>query len=388
MATTIDKTGFQRDRYQDVREENAKRWNDSFPDMDTSAPRVAGRIISIQSAIHDNLNAKAEYILNSFSPFTAIGAQLSNLAPLMNKRRLPRIYSQVTLQFNADNNGATVPDGTIVSSSLDKTKKFATTQDLVIAPNGSGVVLAEAIEASNFKPTAGTMTVLESGVYGISSVTNPNDGALGRARETDAQLRFRMLQTSSAASGTPEGIYTAVSQVDGVTYASVLENFTDTTSPAGMPPHSIMPVVDGGDDNEVALAILETRAAGIQFTTSSDMPSATWKSVSVINPANGQSVMVWFARPTNTTATIEINISTDANFPTDGQQLIKNEVVNFVNDWPIGKLLYASRLYTPINLVAGVDINSVTINGADRVTLTAYQRLNITDANINITVTP
>ena len=388
MATTIDETGFQRDRYQDVREENAKRWNDSFPDMDTSTPRVAGRIISIQSAIHDNLNAKAEYILNSFSPFTAIGAQLSNLAPLMNKRRLPRIYSHVTLQFNADNNGATVPDGTIVSSSLDKTKKFATNQDLVIAPNGSGVVLAEAIEANNFKPTAGTMTVIESGVFGISSVTNPNDGTLGRARETDAQLRFRMLQTSSAASGTPEGIYTAVSQVDGVTYASLLENFTDTTNAAGMPPHSIMPVVDGGDDNEVALAILETRAAGIQFTTSANIPAATWESISVINPANGQDVVVWFVRPANTTADVAIDISTDANFPTDGQQLIKDEVVNFVNAWSIGKVLYASRLYTPINLVAGVDINSVTINGSDRVSLTAYERLNITDLNITITVEP
>ena len=388
MGTTIDETGFQRDRYQDVRDENAKRWNDSFPDMDTSTPRVAGRIISIQSAIHDNLNAKAEYILNSFSPFTAIGSQLSNLAPLMNKRRMPRIYSQVTLQFNADLNGANVPDGTIVSSSLDRTKKFATTQRLIIAPNGSGVVLAEAIEASDYKPAAGTITVIESGVYGVVSVTNPNDGTLGRARETDAQLRFRMLQTSSAASGTPEGIYTAVSQVDGVTYASVLENFTDTTNSSGMPPHSIMPVVDGGDDNEVALAILETRSAGIQFTTSSDMPEATWENVSVVNPANGQPVMVWFVRPTNTTADIAIDISTDVNFPTDGQQLIKDEVVNFVNAWSIGKVLYASRLYTPVNLVTGVDINSVTINGTDRVSLTAYQRLNITDANITITVEP
>ena len=388
MGTTIDETGFQRDRYQDVRDENAKRWNDSFPDMDTSTPRVAGRIISIQSAIHDNLNAKAEYILNSFSPFTAIGSQLSNLAPLMNKRRMPRIYSQVTLQFNADLNGANVPDGTIVSSSLDRTKKFATTQRLIIAPNGSGVVLAKAIEASDYKPAAGTITVIESGVYGVVSVTNPNDGTLGRARETDAQLRFRMLQTSSAASGTPEGIYTAVSQVNGVTYASVLENFTDTTNAAGMPPHSIMPVVDGGDDNEVALAILETRAAGIQFTTSANIPAATWESVSVINPANGQPVVVWFVRPTNTAADIAIDISTDANFPTDGQQLIKDEVVSFVNSWSIGKMLYASRLYTPINLVAGVDINSVTINGADRVSLTAYQRLNITDSNIAITVTP
>lgn len=387
MATTIDETGFHRDRYQDVREENAQRWNDSFPDMDTSTPRVAGRIISIQSAIHDNLNAKAEYILNSFSPFTAIGAQLSNLAPLMNKRRLPRIYSQVTLQFNADLNGANIPDGTIVSSSVDRTKKFATTQRLIIAPNGFGVVLAEAIEASDYKPAAGTITVIESGVYGVVSVTNPNDGTLGRSRETDAQLRFRMLQTSSAASGTPEGIYTAISQVDGVTYASVLENFTDTTNAAGMPPHSIMPVVDGGDDAEVALAILETRAAGIDFTTSTDIPGASWESVTVTNPANGQQVMVWFARPTNTTATIAINISTDSNFPTDGQQRIKDEVVNFVNQWPIGKVLYASRLYTPVNLVPGVDINTVTINGTDRIALTAYQRLVITDANISITVT-
>lgn len=388
MGTTIDETGFHRDRYQDVRDENAKRWNDSFPDMDTSTPRVAGRIISIQSAIHDNMNAKAEYILNSFSPFTAIGAQLSNLAPLMNKRRLPRIFSQVTLQFNADLNGANVPDGTIVSSSLDRTKKYATTQQLIIAPNGFGVVLAEAIEASNFKPAAGTITVMESGVYGVVSVTNPNDGTLGRARETDAQLRFRMLKTSSAASGTPEGIYTAISQVDGVTYASLLENFTDTTNAAGIPPHSIMPVVDGGDDNEVALAILETRAAGIDFTTSNDIPGAAWESVTVTNPANGQPVMVWFVRPTNTTADIAIDISTDANFPTDGRKLIKDEVVSFVNAWSIGKVLYASRLYTPVNLVGGVDINSLTINGTDRVSLTAYQRLNITDANITITVTP
>lgn len=388
MATTIDETGFHRDRYQDVREETAQRWNDSFPDMDTSTPRVSGRIISIQSSIRDDLNAKSEYVLNSFSPFTAIGAQLSNLAPLMNKRRLPRIFSQVTLQFNADMNGANVPDGTIVSSSLDRTKKFATTQQLIIAPNGFGVVLAEAVEASNYKPTAGTITVMESGVYGVVSVTNPNDGTLGRARETDAQLRFRMLQTSSAASGTPEGIYTAISQVDGVTYASVLENFTDATNSAGMPEHSIMPIVDGGDDTEVALAILATRAAGIDFTTSTDIPGATWESVSVVNPANGQSVMVWFARPSNTTAEIAIDISTDSNFPTDGQQRIKDEVVNFVNQWPIGKLLYASRLYTPINLVPGVDINTVTINGTDRIALTAYQRLVISDANITITVTP
>ena len=388
MATTIDETGFHRDRYQDVREENAQRWNDSFPDMDTSTPRVAGRIISIQSAIRDDLNVKAEYVLNSFSPFTAIGSQLSNLAPLMNKRRLPRIFSQVTLQFNADMNGANVPDGTIVSSSLDRTKKYATTQQLIIAPNGFGVVLAEAIEGSNFKPAEGTITVMESGVYGVVSVTNPNDGTLGRARETDAQLRFRMLKTSSAASGTPEGIYTAISQVDGVTYAAVLENFTDATNSAGMPEHSIMPIVDGGDDAEVALAILATRAAGIDFTTSTDIPGAAWESVSVINPANGQSVMVWFARPSNTTAMIAINISTDANFPTDGQQRIKDEVVNFVNQWPIGKLLYASRLYTPINLVPGVDINTVTINGTDRVSLTAYQRLVISDANVTITVTP
>lgn len=388
MATTIDETGFHRDRYQDVREENAQRWNDSFPDMDTSTPRVSGRIISIQSAIRDDLNAKAEYVLNSFSPFTAIGAQLSNLAPLMNKRRLPRIFSQVTLQFNADLNGANVPDGTIVSSSLDRTKKFATTQQLIIAPNGFGVVLAESIEASNYKPADGTITVMESGVYGVVSVTNPNAGSLGRARETDAQLRFRMLQTSSAVSGTPEGIYTAISEVDGVTYAAVLENFTDATNADGMPEHSIMPVVDGGDDNAVALSILASRAAGIDFTTSTDIPGADWTSVSVINPANGQSVTVWFARPSNTTATIAIDISTDANFPTDGHQRIKDEVVNFVNQWPIGKLLYASRLYSPVNLVPGVDINSLTINGTDRISLTAYQRLNITDANITITVTP
>lgn len=386
MTTVINADGFTRDRFQDVREEVAEQWSESFPTADVGKQSVPGRIISIQSSLKDDANAKAEFILNAFNPYGAIGVQLSNLAPLMNKRRLMAVKSQVTQTFTADANGATIPSGTIVSSAINTSVKFQTTADLVLLPQQSGIVLMESIEAVAIQPNAGELSVMNTSVFGVASTTNLTRATAGRARETDGQLRFRMLATSAAAVGTPEGIFTAISDVDSVTYVSVQENPTDVKDANGLPPHSVMPIVEGGDVTQVANAILRSVAAGINLASPADVPGATFVTTSVINPANQQPRVIYFVRPSDVVVNIAMNITANSSLPSDWQAQVKAAVVNFLTSWDVGKRLYASRLYSAVNGAIDADINSITINGADSITPAVYQRVRTTAANISITV--
>lgn len=63
--------------------------------------------------------------------------------------------------------------------------------------------------------------------------------------------------------GTRDGIRHAVLSVPGVTSVEITANETAETDAAGIPPHSILVVVTGGDDAHVARALLESIPAGI-----------------------------------------------------------------------------------------------------------------------------
>jgi len=384
--TEINDSGFNRDRYQDERDSIAARWNFYLPGRRTDAQSVNGRIISIEAELVDNQNGQIGALLESFSPFTARGNLLSRLSPLMSKRRREAVRSSVTLTVTAGPSGATIPVGSIVSQ-VSAPAKFATTEQVIVAPNGSASVPARATEDGAIEAAAGTLTKIDTPVSGWTSATNAADASIGRSRESDGQLRARMLATSSAPVGTPEGIFTALSEVDGVIYQAVLENRTNSVNALGMPPHSVFPIVDGGADLALGEALLRSVAAGIDFTDNTDIPTGpNWVSVPVTNPANGQAVTVWFARPSPISAPVVIEIETQANFPADGVARIKSEVVAFANQWPNGKTLFSSRLYSPANNVPGHEINSLTIDGTDRLVLQPFERvvLTVDDVTVNI----
>jgi uncharacterized phage protein gp47/JayE len=383
--TEINDSGFNRDRYQDERDSIAARWNFYLPGRRTDAQSVNGRIISIEAELVDNQNSQIGALLESFSPFTARGNLLSRLSPLMSKRRREAVRSTVTLTVTAGPAGATIPAGSIVSQ-VSGPAKFATTAQVVVAPNGSASVPARATEDGAIVAATGTLTKIDTPVSGWASVTNAADASIGRSRESDGQLRARMLATSSAPVGTPEGIFTALSEVEGAIYQALLENRKSVVSPLGEPPHSVFPIVDGGSDIELGQALLRTVAAGIDFTDDTDVPSASWTSVDVTNPANGQIVTVWFARPSPVSAPVVIEIETQANFPADGVARIKSEIVAFANQWPNGKTLFSSRLYSPANNVPGHEINSLTIDGTDRLVLQPFERVVLTEADVTVNI--
>src|SRR5690606_41362339 len=84
-------------------------------------------------------------------------------------------------------------------------------------------------------------------------------------RGTDRELRERyQLSLARGGASTLDSIRASVLEVPGVWTATVLHNTSMETDPDGRPPKSVEVLVLGGADEDVAAAILDTVAAGIE----------------------------------------------------------------------------------------------------------------------------
>lgn len=98
-----------------------------------------------------------------------------------------------------------------------------------------------------------------------SSVNNKQSGSEGRLIESDSEFRYRIktILQGKAGGSTIEGIRASILNVEGVSGCRVEENDTDYINEKNYSPHSIACYVVGGQDYDVALTILASKAAGI-----------------------------------------------------------------------------------------------------------------------------
>lgn len=220
----------------------------------------------------------------------------------------------------------------------------------------------------------GSVTVIDTPVAGWTSVTNATDAIPGRDLETDAELRVRRTQEIAGIGSSPLGALRAeVAAVAGVSAVEVFENTTDATV-GTIGPHGVEVLVEGGDDNELAQAILDAKAGGI----------ATFGTTLVSrNLSNGDPVAIRFTRPALVqiwvTATV---IKNPALYPSNGDELIKAAIVAWGDALQLGRDVVASAIAAQIfAAVPGVlDVPSVLIGTSNpptspaTITLTIRQR--------------
>jgi hypothetical protein len=133
---------------------------------------------------------------------------------------------------------------------------------------GTGVpidVLMKADVAGPVAAPAGTLTVLESPLPGVVSLTNPLDATLGALEESDAELRLRReAELEASGSTTVDAIRAAVQVVETVTETKVYTNRSGAIDSGGRPPKSFEVVVVHGNADGVAQAVWDHRPAGIE----------------------------------------------------------------------------------------------------------------------------
>ena len=186
--------------------------------------------------------------------------------------------------ITAENNTLTIEDKTISRSNV-----------LILSDNlttSSVTVIATFLTEEYGKITLpyGIVTKMVNNVTGFTAVTNLLEPTYGRKQESDIELRQSYIAKSALRSNTMiESIVgELLNNIENVESASGYENDTDYVDSRGLPPHSIEIIVEGGDNSEIAQAILRRKAGGIQ----------TYGSIEVGVPGvYGDTIPVRFNRP-------------------------------------------------------------------------------------------
>lgn len=260
---------------------------------------VFGQVVGVFADREDQLWKLAEAVYHSQYRETARGVSLDYAVGLTGVVRQRATKSTVTIRCSGT--VATVlPAGRVVSVT-GAGDLFTSLADATIGGGGYVDVEFEAEQLGPVQALAGTLTTIETPVGGWASCTNVLDAALGRNVETDEDLIRRADQSLQiGGAGTVDAMKARLRQLSGVTFATVVENFTDVTDVDGRPPHSIECIVSGGIDAEIAQEIWDSRPAGIRLVGSTTT-SAT--------DIDGATQSVNFSRPTQQLVWLEVDVT-------------------------------------------------------------------------------
>lgn len=249
--------------------------------------------------------------------------------------------------ITAKNDGADwveVTNSSKTSSSGDETGSAASADITNVATVDVDV---QTIYSGPYSASIGSINTIVTPVTGWLAVTNAAVAVVGRDKETDAEARNRTESTLSISQGgTVEAIKARLlDEVAGVTYASYNENRTAATV-GTLPPHSFEMIVVGGTDASVAALILDAKPASIQ--------AAGTTTKSVTDPISGASVPISFSRVTAVPIYLIVNLTTDADYPTDGDDQVTQALVDYFETLEHGEDVLNYKLINAIAEIAGI----------------------------------
>lgn len=187
----------------------------------------------------------------------------------------------------------------------------------VINLNGTDEFPFRAAELGGIQCLPNTVTLPETIVSGVVSVTNPAANYItGDTGESDAEYRQRRNKTVALPSqGFDESIEAQLLNLDTVTQVKVYDN-RKSVEVNGIPAHTIWVIVEGGQNSEIGNIIYANIPPGIPMKGSIEV---------LVSKSNGELTPVYFDRGTAQTLYVKItikNLETTALDETD----IKNKM--------------------------------------------------------------
>lgn len=323
-------------------------------DLDTSPEQPLGQLNGILAAKMRELWEAMATVYNARVPSGANLGALDDLCALSGVTRKAATRGKVTLSVTLAA-GRTLPVGSVASVVGQPGNQWRTTEAAVNASGSPAVVevAAEAVQVGVYPAASGSITVIATPVTGWTIVTNAHDATVGRATETDPQLRARREQELQTAGSSPvDAIRTDLSPIDGVTQVVVFENTTMATDADGLPPKSVEALVLGGDDQDIAEALWRAKAAGIETFGST---------ARTVVDAAGLPRTVKFTRPTALNLYVEVYPVVDSS-TYSGDAAVKAAILAEGDALLAGEPVRIFRLLSRLRSVRGiVDVYQLAI---------------------------
>ena len=325
-------------------------YNDILEDMIDSMKKIYGQDIYLENdsadyqllsilalKVHDSYQA-VQYAYNSRSPATAIGAALDSVVKLNGIYRKPAGYSTCELTITG------TPFTEIINGSVkDNTGNvWSLPASVVIGSDGTVKSTATCNVAGAVTALPGDITQIDTPTFGWKAVNNEVSAIPGNAIETDGELRQRQTISVSNPSQTMlAGTLGAIRALKNVARVSVYENDTNISAvdpdnnPFGLPPHSITCVVEGGNDNDIAEAILYHKGIGC-YTNGTTVIS--------VKDQNEYINTVRFYRPSYVPIFVHIKIKKYTGYISSLASTVKSAIYDYIQGLEIGRDVSISML--------------------------------------------
>lgn len=377
----LNEFGFTRKTYQDLLEDMEDKSKELFGEnVRTSSTSVLGILLRIVAWSLSLAHELLERVYFSSFINSADGVSLDRLASNYSLHRSPSSAALVILKFEG-HPGYTIEEG--VQFATENMVVFQMIDVVTLDGNGNGTGYAVSLEySSRSNVAANTVTLSMEPAEEIISVINPNAASGGSDVETDKVLRDRIKTSLLSNPGPPvNGIISSVLAIPGVRMARLIENLTMSVDEYGNPPKSIHVYVLGGQKELVAQAIFDSIAAGVE---------TVGEETQTISDLGGFPHVVKFDYALPINIYVRIDLTTNLNYPSDGNDQIKELVANYIESLTMGVTIRFSYLYSYIYQVEGIDVASVTIGknpshlSSEDVELSPFEAANISFSNIEV----
>lgn len=345
---------------------------------DISPESIDGESIAINSEMFANLDDQIGIAYSACDPDTASGQSLLNICAISDVQRKDGTFSVATVSLTGVA-GTTVTAGSKVRHKTTGTLWVVTKQ--VVIPS-KVIVRCETRGAET--AGIGDLSIIATPIGGWQGVTNAAAADLGDDIESMDHLRIRRNESVAKPSRNQlDSIYGEVASLKGVLQIKRDENFTKTVDANKLDPNSIILIVSGGEDQEIAdaMAIKKNPGCGLnkdnanfenQVVVDTKTPVTEYTaSNGLVIETGGSPFQAVFFRPKLKSIYVTVNVkktSTVGNLDLinrikqyiieySNATLFSGESVNGFNKtgFSIGEDIAAGRLYVPVQKAVAED---------------------------------
>lgn len=312
-----------------VKSEIEDDWRTIFgADFDVSEETPQGRIIEMITQGRVFTLGITALMANQINIDYATGSLLDAIGSFYGIPRFGATYTNVLATLTGQPN-TTIPAGSLAET--DDGDRFALTTDVLLPSSGSNTAYFSSVVSGAIPCPVGSLNKIVNSVLGWETVINDVAGNVGVEQESDFDFRRRIKASRYTGISLVQSIGSAINQVTGVLSSFVMDNGNaDPIVYEGitLDAHSILCIIDGGSDHDVADAIFRKKSSGSAYTAIPDQSVV----VPIVDGFYQVEYDVTFNRPKSVSIVINISVKRGEYTGEDLQSDVKNAIVN----WSIG----------------------------------------------------
>lgn len=313
-----------------------------------------GRLIDVEVTARDLVIRGAAELANQINPNINSGIFLKSVAALHAVEAAAESYTIIPGVVVTALPTTVIPAGSRIADTAGNYFKAITR--ITVPAEGTITADFQAVAPGPIAPDLNSATQIVDGVFGWLTVNNPLAAVPGSFEETDDALRLaRNAKLSLLSKGPVEAISSNLLAAPNVRWRSIRENDSDTMQTIDgvvMTPSSTWICVQGGADDDIALAFLRSKQTGSPLTVGTD--NGTPVLYSVVDPISGQTYPVMFTRPIPVPALMRVTVGKGSAI--DPFTAVPDAVMRYVNGLLPGELGFVvGATISPFEVAAAIN---------------------------------